>query len=112
MDVEHLFPWLIGAAIAQRLTELGFARRNARWIRDRGGFEVGAEHYPWIVLLHVSFFAGMILEVRIRDLGGLPVWWPALGVFALAQGMRIWCLVSLGRYWNTRVFVVPGHPPV
>ncbi|MBE3551791.1 MAG: isoprenylcysteine carboxyl methyltransferase family protein [Kyrpidia tusciae] len=112
MDVGQLFPWLIGGVIAQRLAELGLARHNARWIRARGGFEVGREHYPWIVLLHVSFFAGMVAEVRIRGLAGFSVWWPALALFAASQGLRYWSLRSLGHYWNTRIFVIPGHPPV
>lgn len=102
----------MGAVIAQRLLELWFARRNARWIRKQGGFEVEGDHYKWIVLLHVSFFAGMIAEVRAAGLGEYPVWTPGLAVFALAQIGRAWCLFSLGRYWNTRVFVVPGHPPI
>jgi methyltransferase len=25
-----------------------------------------------------------------------------------AQGLRWWCITSLGRQWNTRVIVVPG----
>lgn len=85
MDVGQLFPWLIGGVIAQRLAELGLARHNARWIRARGGFEVGREHYPWIVVLHVSFFAGMVAEVRIRGLAGFSVWWPALALLPPAR---------------------------
>jgi methyltransferase len=29
-----------------------------------------------------------------------------------AQGLRWWCIASLGRQWNTRVIVVPGAPRV
>ncbi|MEV4085362.1 isoprenylcysteine carboxylmethyltransferase family protein, partial [Nonomuraea fuscirosea] len=30
----------------------------------------------------------------------------------LAQGLRWWCIGTLGRQWNTRVVVVPGLPLV
>ena len=26
----------------------------------------------------------------------------------LAQGLRWWCITTLGRQWNTRVLIVPG----
>src|SRR5690242_20418093 len=29
-----------------------------------------------------------------------------------AQGLRWWCIGTLGRRWNTRVIVVPTLPPV
>jgi methyltransferase len=31
-----------------------------------------------------------------------------LALVALAQGLRWWCIATLGRQWNTRVIVVPG----
>jgi methyltransferase len=30
----------------------------------------------------------------------------------LAQGLRWWCIRTLGRRWNTRVIVLPGVPLV
>jgi methyltransferase len=33
-------------------------------------------------------------------------------VFLILQGARLWVLVSLGRYWTTRVITVPGAPLV
>lgn len=35
-----------------------------------------------------------------------------LAVLAAAQGLRWWCIRSLGPRWNTRVIVVPGLPLV
>jgi methyltransferase len=37
-----------------------------------------------------------------------PIWWLWLAVFVLAQGLRYWAIQSLGRYWNTRIIIVPG----
>jgi methyltransferase len=34
--------------------------------------------------------------------------WPMLAVVLAAQGLRWWCIATLGWQWNTRVIVVPG----
>ena len=37
---------------------------------------------------------------------------PLLVLFALLQVFRAWVLLSLGKYWTTRVITVPGVPLV
>ncbi|MBA4493681.1 isoprenylcysteine carboxyl methyltransferase family protein [Paenactinomyces guangxiensis] len=99
--------WL--GVIAQRLFELQLADKNARWMKKQGGYEAGREHYLLIVVLHVLFFAGIWLEKWGLN-AAYPGWWPIpLLLFLLAQSLRIWCIRSLGRYWNTRIWIVPGH---
>jgi len=34
------------------------------------------------------------------------------GLFAVLQLARLWVLVSMGRYWTTRVLTLPGAPLV
>jgi methyltransferase len=34
--------------------------------------------------------------------------WAMLALVAISQGLRWWCIATLGRQWNTRVIVVPG----
>jgi methyltransferase len=38
--------------------------------------------------------------------------WALLAVLALTMALRLWCMATLGRQWNTRVVVVPGAPRV
>ena len=38
--------------------------------------------------------------------------WPMLAVLLAAQGLRWWCITTLGPQWNTRGVVVPGVPRV
>jgi methyltransferase len=38
--------------------------------------------------------------------------WPMLVVVLAAQGLRWWCITTLGHQWNTRVIVIPGAPRV
>ncbi|HET7579406.1 MAG TPA: isoprenylcysteine carboxyl methyltransferase family protein [Bacillales bacterium] len=99
---------LLAFLVVQRLTELVIARRNERWMKARGGFEAGAAHYKWIVMVHVLFFISLTIEVQ--GFGAHPAfWWPIpFAVFVAAQLLRFWALFSLGHYWNTRIIVLPG----
>ena len=38
--------------------------------------------------------------------------WSMLALVLLSQGLRWWCIATLGPRWNTRVIVVPGLPRV
>lgn len=94
--------------IVQRLLELRVAARNRQWALARGATEYAPEHYPLIVLLHVTWIAGFALEgfEKGAQLGALWQIW--LGLFAIAQIGRYWAISSLGFYWNTRILIVPG----
>lgn len=106
------FSIFIAFIVTQRLIELQIAKSNAKYIESKGGFEVGASHYRFIVLLHISFFVLLILEVI-----GLqkvpPSWWIIpFTIFIFAQVLRVWCMTTLGRFWNTRIYILPGSEPV
>lgn len=91
----------------QRLGELLLSYRNTRALRARGAFEVGAGHYPFVVLLHGAWLAGLWLLAWDR-----PVALPLLASFIALQVMRVWVLASLKERWTTRVIVLPGEPLV
>ena len=107
--------WLLvflAAVIVQRLSELVVSARNARWALARGGHEYGRGHFPWLVLVHVLFIAGIGAEVVL--LGARPgALWPLwLGVWGAAQALRYAAIRALGERWNVRIIVVPGMPLV
>lgn len=104
---------LVLIVAVERLAELVVARRNAQWSMARGGVVAGRGHYPWMVVLHVGLLAGCLLEVDLADRPfAAALGWPMLGLVIAAQGLRWWCIVALGRQWNTQVIVVPGLPLV
>ncbi|MFJ1790179.1 isoprenylcysteine carboxyl methyltransferase family protein [Kitasatospora griseola] len=104
---------LIALVAVERLAELLVARRNAAWSLARGGVEYGRGHYPPMVALHTGLLVGCLLEVRWAERPFLPgLGWPMLVLALAAQGLRWWCIGSLGPRWNTRVIVVPGLPLV
>ncbi len=98
---------LIAAVAVERVAELVVSQRNLAWSRDRGGTELGGGHYPAMVVLHVGLLVGCLVESAHRPF--LPaLGWPMLAVVLAAQGLRWWCIATLGHQWNTRVVVIPG----
>ncbi len=100
---------LIALVAAERVAELVVSQRNLAWSRTRGGVEFGAGHYPFMVVLHTGLLVGCLVEVAVADRPFLPwLGWPMLAIVIAAQGLRWWCITTLGRQWNTRVVIVPG----
>jgi len=97
--------------ILERTIELFIAKRNARLIKSIGGYEVGKEHYTAILILHITFLISLFIEANYRD--DLPKYWLIpFSIFIIAQAFRIWIIYSLGKFWNTRIYVVPKSSPV
>ncbi len=104
---------LVLAVGLERVAELVVSKRNAAWSSARGAQEYGAGHYPAMVGLHTGLLAGCLVEVVAADRPFVPqLGWPMLGVVIAAQGLRWWCIRSLGHQWNTRVIITPGLPLV
>lgn len=99
---------IVTLVAAERASELVHATRNTRALLARGGVEVGAGHYPLLVLLHGAWLAALLLLVPADT----PPSWAWLGAFALLQVLRLWIILSLGSFWTTRVITLPGAPLV
>ncbi len=104
---------LLALTVVERLVEVVVSRSNARWSFARGGREVGREHFPAMVSLHVAFLFGCAVEPWLAHRTELPSYAALALVAALAcHALRWWCIATLGRNWNARVIVVPGMPQV
>ena len=114
MDTSQaVYTALVLAVGLERLAEMVVSTRHAAWALARGGVESGRGHFPAMVLLHTALLVGCLVETFAADRPFLPaLGWPMLALVVLAQGLRWWCIGSLGRHWNTRVIVVPGAPLV
>jgi len=101
--------WILIIIIAlQRISELLIARSNERKALSEGAVEYDPQGYKGIVAMHTIFFLSFIAEYYIfrRSLNTL---WPLLLLILLtAEVLRYWAILSLGRYWNTKVLVIPG----
>jgi methyltransferase len=101
-----IFWLLIFFIMVERAAELAQSGRNARKLRRRGAVEIGSDHYPFFVALHAAWLAALVATVP-PDTPPDRLW---LVVFAALQPLRLWCIVSLGPYWTTRVLTIPGAP--
>ena len=97
--------------IIQRILELYIAKKNSFYIQKQGGYEVGGTHYPLIVALHIAFLISLFIESSYRAVLS-EYWLFPFSLFLLAQGLRFWAMLSLGRHWNTRIYVLPQARPV
>ncbi|TPV94441.1 MAG: hypothetical protein B7733_15255 [Myxococcales bacterium FL481] len=107
-----VFVGVYAALVGQRLAELRVAARNAHWAREQGAVEVGQSHYKWFVVLHVSWLTSGVIEATASGPAVAASGWLWLAAFGLAQPLRYVAITTLGRRWNTRVFVFPDRPPV
>jgi methyltransferase len=107
------FTILIVLVAVERVVELLVSKRNLRWSRAHGGVEYGHSHYPYMVALHVFLLLGALIEVWVWQRPLIPALSIVMLVLVLAsQGLRWWCIATLGRQWNTLVVVIPGMPRV
>jgi len=89
----------------QRLAELMLAQRNTRRLMQEGAIEVGSGHYPLFILLHGSWLLAVLLTTPAN--APMNIW--LLAALLLLQVGRVWVIVSLGRYWTTRIITMPGR---
>lgn len=96
--------------ILQRLSELYIARQNEKWLLSQGAVQYGQSHYPFMISLHTLFIVSIIAEYWYRDQP--PIDWLFLVLFIIVLSFKFWALSSLGKYWNTKIYRVPGVYPV
>ena len=95
---------ILSLVTLQRLVELYIARRNTKRLLANGGFEVGSNHYPFVVVLHAIWLAGLWYLVL-----KLEVSWPWIFAYLVLEAARGWIIAALGSRWTTRIIVVPGE---
>jgi methyltransferase len=96
--------------LTQRFTELYISKRNERWLLSQGAIEYGREHYPYVVALHALFIFSLIGEYYL--FGPRSLDYLFLILFVLLLMFKYWVLSSLGPYWNTRIYRIPGSKAV
>lgn len=103
-----IFPFFILFIILLRIGELILSRKNERWLLQHGGIEYGQKHYPFMVMLHVLFIISLIVEYFIT--GRTVCSQFLLILFFILLALKAWTIVSLGKFWNTKIYRVPHTP--
>ena len=87
----------------ERVGELVISRRNAARALARGAIEVGQRHFQVMKALHTAFFVACAAEVVLLHRPFIPsLGVPMLVLVVLAQVLRYWAVLTLGRRWNVR----------
>jgi methyltransferase len=105
-----IFTIFILFLIFQRLAELYVSSKNEKWLLKNGAIEYGKEHYPFIVALHTLFIISLIVEYVLRD--DVTVNFTLIVLFFVLIVIKVIVISTLGHYWNTKIYKVPGTRPV
>jgi methyltransferase len=104
---------LLGLIACERVAELVVSARHASALLRDGGAESGFGHFPVMVALHAALLLGCVLEPVLLHRAFIPaLGYPMLAVVIAANGLRWWCITTLGVRWTARVIVLPGRPLV
>jgi methyltransferase len=86
-----------------RLVEIKLGDKNAAQMLANGGKEF-AQYQRWpIFALYTAWLAALLFRTPAQE----EISWPFLGLFLVLQFLRGWAIYHLGKYWTTRVIVVP-----
>jgi len=75
-----------------------------------GAVEYGQKHYPFIVALHILFIISLIIEYNTKQTVSFSLFLLLFYFFLIA--FKTWGIFSLGKFWNTRIYHIPGIPLV
>ena len=91
--------------IVQRIYELYLSNKHKREMKILGAIQYDLKGYKFIVVMHISFFVCMVIENLYH--GHINQFsYSLFVVFVLAQLLRYWAIVSLGKFWNTKIIVL------
>jgi len=96
--------------ICQRLAELYVSSQNEKWLLKNGAVEYGKNHYLYMVTMHTLFIIALIGEYIWRD--NIFVSYPLIVFFFVLIVLKVIVITTLGHYWNTKIYKVPGTRPV
>lgn len=105
-----MFYYFLLLIISTRIIELFISKHNEKWLRSEGAVEFGKEHYKFFIFLHTGFFISMIIEFNLASYSVIN--YIPMIIFFIVQGLRLSIFLSLGKYWNTRILVIPGRKPI
>lgn len=103
---------LVAVLAVLRMVELVASHRNESNLKRRGGFEVDRPYTLLVMAFHGLYLAGFAAEAwwrRPEPVIPLPA---AIAIVLALEGLRLWCVRSLGDRWSVRVLAVPGEPRI
>lgn len=102
------FILFISFIILLRIGELILSKRNEKWLLQNGAIEYGQKHYPLMVVLHGFFIISLMIEYSIKPTASYSLL--LLFMYFLTLALKAWIISSLGKFWNTKIYRIPGFP--
>ncbi|MFI5148241.1 MAG: isoprenylcysteine carboxyl methyltransferase family protein [Bacteroidia bacterium] len=102
-----VFLVFISFFILLRIAELLYSRHNQKWLLRHHAVEYGKEHYPFMVAMHIGFILSLIVENVFQEKPFYSL--PLIGACLFLLIFKCWTVYSLGKFWNTRIYRVPGY---
>lgn len=99
----------------QRLVELKISRSHEVWLLSQGAYEVGKDHYKYMVIVHTLWLVTCLALPFIGPSSSLIVGlgqWIFLFIFILGQVFRLLAITTLKKRWTTKLILWPCHKPV
>lgn len=87
-----------------RLAEIMYGEINALAMRKRGGEEF-APWQRWPIFITYTLWLILLPVYALKDTKVSALF---LALFVLMQVLRWWGIVHLGKFWTTRIIIVPG----
>ena len=91
-----------------RIGELVLSKRNEKWLLTNSAVVYGNKHYPFIVALHVLFIISLIFEYSTQQTETYSLFF--LIFYFLLLAFKTWVILSLGKFWNTKIYHISGFP--
>ena len=100
------FYCLILFIISQRLCELIYSNINTKRLLKEGAKEFGRKHYPLFIVLHSTWIISVFIFAPQNKEFNIYF----LIIFFIMQIARLWVLISLGKFWTTRIISQVDQP--
>jgi len=104
------FILFIAFIILLRIGELLLSKRNEKWLLQNKAVEYGKNHYSFIVLLHILFIVSLLIEYYTQQ--PMPCSLFFLLLYFVLLACKVWVIMSLGKFWNTKIYRIPNMPLV
>jgi methyltransferase len=102
---------LIGI-LGAMIVELRVSQANERVLREQGAVDPPDEVYATMRWAYPGAFVAMAVEGIVRGAPFRRATLAGIVLLLASKALKTWAIVSLGRRWTYRVWVIPGAPLV
>ncbi|MBL41433.1 MAG: hypothetical protein CMM49_02100 [Rhodospirillaceae bacterium] len=100
----NIYYFIMIFIILQRFAELLYSNYNTKKLLKNGAKEYNSKHYPLFIILHTCWIVSLVLFIDHNDKPKTSL----IVLFFILQFLRLWVLLTLGKYWTTRIIYLEG----